>query len=142
MTFSRRASASNVVPCTTVEMSTAKKTMLKKSPLSVTSAITGNVASTTGTAPRRPAQPSTTRSATPKPIRGVETNTASGRATTVTTKASTVPSTTNSPSCAGFTSSPSARNITTWASQPMPSWKVMIVRLAGIRADPSARPAM
>ncbi len=70
----------------------------------------------------------------------VAANTPSGRAAIATTNASTVPSTTTSPSCDGNTSSPSARNMTTWASQPIPEWKVTIVRLAGIWADPSQSP--
>ena len=140
VTFSRAASASNVVPCTTVDTSTAKKTMLKNSTLPAMPAVIGNVASTTGTAPRRPAQPRTTRSATPKPIPSVDANTPSGRATTTTMTASTVPLSITSGRSDGNTSSPSARNMTTCASQPMPEWKVTMVRLAGICALPSARP--
>ena len=60
VTPSQRASASNVAPCSSVETTTAKKTMLKNSTLFGTPSITGKVAKTTGSAPRRPAQPSTT----------------------------------------------------------------------------------
>jgi hypothetical protein len=52
-----------VDPCSSVEITTAKKTMLKKSLSGSTPSITAKVASTTGTAPRNPAQPSTSRSA-------------------------------------------------------------------------------
>ena len=57
VTPSAWASGSKVVPWTMVEMTTAKKTMLKYSRLLGTPLITGKVASTTGTAPRSPAQP-------------------------------------------------------------------------------------
>ena len=88
----RRASASKVVPCTTVETSTAKNAIAKNSSLRGTPSRTGNVASTTGTAPRSPAQPSTARSRRSKPAPVVATSAASGRATTAASSASTVPS--------------------------------------------------
>jgi hypothetical protein len=66
VTPSLRASHSTVVPWSRVEITTAKKTSLKNRRLSGTRSITGKVASTTGTAPRRPAQLSTVRSATVK----------------------------------------------------------------------------
>ena len=58
VTPSQRATGSIVVPCSSVESSTAKKTMLKNVSTAGTSSITGKIASTTGTAPRSPAQPS------------------------------------------------------------------------------------
>ena len=85
---------------------------------------TGKVARTTGTAPRRPAQPSTSRSADAKPLNAVATNTASGRATTAARRASTVPSTATSPRSAGNTSRPSVKNMPSCATQARPSWKV------------------
>jgi hypothetical protein len=57
----RRAKGSKVVPWSSVEITTAKNTMLKKSVLSGMFSITGKMASTTGTAPRSPAHPSVTR---------------------------------------------------------------------------------
>ena len=71
--------------------------MLKSSRARGTSAITGKVASTTGTAPRRPAQPRIARSGHEKCENSVAGITASGRATTAATIASTVPSTAMSP---------------------------------------------
>ena len=59
---SRRATRSSVVPCTIVETTTTKKTALKIVSLCGTSEESTNVASTIGTAPRRPAQPSSSRS--------------------------------------------------------------------------------
>ncbi len=60
VTPSRWASGSKVAPWSSVETTTAKNTMLKNSTLFGTPSITGNVAKTTGSAPRSPAQPSTT----------------------------------------------------------------------------------
>ena len=54
--------------------------------------MTGNVASTTGTAPRSPAQPSTRRSVVRSGANAVATMTASGRATKTSTSAISVPS--------------------------------------------------
>ena len=59
----RSASGSNDAPCSTVEISTAKNTTLNSSLLPSTPAMTGNVASTTGTAPRSPATARIVRSA-------------------------------------------------------------------------------
>ena len=78
VTPSLRASHSTVVPCSSVESTTAKKTMLKNSLLCSTPSITGKVASTTGTAPRSPAQLSTTRSPVVKRSSAVATNVGQG----------------------------------------------------------------
>jgi hypothetical protein len=115
--------------------------MLKNSRLPGTPSITGNVARTTGTAPRRPAQPSSSRSRTVKRSSAVPRIVAAGRATTTRISASSVPSITTSPSWLGKTSSPSARNIEICATQASPWWKVMIVRFAGTVAVPRIRPA-
>src|SRR5437899_2218159 len=56
ITLRRRARSSTVLPWMSADTTTAKKTMLKKWRLRGTLAITANVARTTGTAPRRPAQ--------------------------------------------------------------------------------------
>ena len=88
----RFASGSNVDPWTIVERSTAKNTMLKYSWLCGTPSSTGNVASTTGTAPRRPAHPRASRSPAVKRSNAVATATATGRATSISTSARTVPS--------------------------------------------------
>ena len=55
-------------------MTTAKKTMLKNSRLCGTPLITGKVASTTGTAPRSPAHPRTSRSRALNRSKAVATN--------------------------------------------------------------------
>jgi hypothetical protein len=137
----RLASGSKVVPCRIVEITTAKKTMLKKVLDPSTSSITGKVASTTGTAPRRPAQPSTTRSAIEKRSNAVLTKVATGRATNTSTSASAVPLTATSPRSLGKTSRPSARNMEICAIQARPWWNTVTVRLAGMREDPSISPA-
>ena len=136
---SRFASGSIVVPWRIVDSTTAKKTMLKNSSdSSGTPSITGKVARTTGTAPRRPAQPSSICSRWLKPNGSVDTSTAIGRATNTTTSASTVPSTATSPSWSGKTSRPSVRNMTSCATQPSPSWNAATVCLAGTFALPSS----
>ena len=119
-------------PGAMVEMTTAKKTMLKYSRLLGTPLITGKVASTTGTAPRSPAQPRTSRSRALKRSKAVASAVASGRATKATTRAIRVPSTSTSPSWLGKTSKPRVRKSVIWATQARPSWKAVIVRLAGI----------
>ena len=143
VTPSLPASHSTVEPCSSVEITTAKNTMLKKSCArpSGTFSITANVASTTGTAPRSPAHPSTMRSRALKSSNAVATATDSGRATNTRTSVSTVPSTHTSPSALGKTSRPRARNIAICATQASPSWKTVTVCFAGIRPDPSTRPA-
>ena len=71
VTPSRRASASKVVPWSSVETNTAKNTMLRNSrPSRSRPALIGKIASTIGTAPRKPAQPSTTFSFTEKASNG------------------------------------------------------------------------
>ena len=66
--------------------------MLKNVRLPSTPAMTGNVPSTTGTAPRSPAQPSTNRSLIDSDANAVATTTASGRATKTSTSAMSDPS--------------------------------------------------
>ncbi|MEJ7716124.1 MAG: hypothetical protein WKF40_10725 [Thermoleophilaceae bacterium] len=56
-----------------MEASTTKKTMLKNTPPSSTPSITGKVASTIGTAPRRPAQPTSVDSRMFRPLPSVNT---------------------------------------------------------------------
>jgi hypothetical protein len=98
VTPSHRATGWKVVPWMIVDTSTAKKMMLKNWTLWATCSITGNVASTTGTAPLRPAHPSTARSGTLKPWKAVARNAAAGRATSATISASSVPLTATDPS--------------------------------------------
>ncbi len=114
--------------------------MLKNRSLSGTPARTGNVAKTTGVAPRSPAHPRTSRSRTSNPWKTVATRTDSGRATTTATTASAVPSSAMSPSSLGRTSNPSVKNIASCATHARPSWKVTIVRLAGRSVEPMASP--
>ena len=89
-----------------MDTTTAKKARLKNSRFRGTSAITAKVASTTGTPPRSPAQPSASRSRAVKSSKIVASAAATGRATTTTTSASTVPSKATSPRSLGNTSSP------------------------------------
>jgi hypothetical protein len=140
-TPSRRATGSIVAPCRTVENSTTKNVTLKiVRPPSMPS-VTAKVANTTGTAPRSPAQPSTIFSPTLKPWPTVTSSVASGRAITAVTSAIAVPSSAIAPRSSGNTSSPRIRNSASWAIQARPSWKVTIVRRAGVVAVPSTSPA-
>ena len=142
VTPSRLASGSNVVPCRIVDSSTTKNTMLKNSCERGMRSMTGNVASTTGTAPRSPAQPRTACSRQVKPNGVVHRTVASGRATNTSTSARTVPSSATPPRSDGKTNSPRTRNIDNCATHAMPSWNVAIVCLAGIVAEPSISPVM
>jgi hypothetical protein len=63
--------------------------------------MTGNVASTTGTAPLKPAQPITRRSRASQGWKAVVATAASGRATNATTKAKAVTSRKTSPNSLG-----------------------------------------
>ena len=69
------------------------------------------------------------------------TNVASGRAIATDTNATIVASGATSPSWLGNTSSPSVKNIATWATQASPSWNANTVRRAGISRLPSTSPA-
>ena len=60
-----------MTPWISVEASTTKKTMLKNMPPSSTPSITGKVASTIGTAPRSPAQPTSVDSRRFSPLPSV-----------------------------------------------------------------------
>ena len=75
----RPATHSSVVPCTITDTTTTKKTALKIVFEWVTSEESTNVASTIGTAPRRPAQPRSSRSLFVKLLNAVEAHTAAGR---------------------------------------------------------------
>ena len=76
---SRPATHSSVVPCTVTDTTTTKKTALKIVFEWVTSEESTNVASTIGTAPRSPAQPSSARSLFVNLLKSVEAQTAAGR---------------------------------------------------------------
>ena len=89
-----------------VESSTAKKTTSKTCVLPPTPAMTGKVASTTGTAPRSPAAESARRSLHVNRAGRVAMATATGRETKTSTSASTVPRTATSSSRLGKTSRP------------------------------------
>ena len=115
--------------------------MLKNSVPSPTPSITGKVASTIGAAPRRPAQPIVTRSATEKRAPIVATNAATGRATNMSTTARSAAFGAISTRRPGKTRSPSIRNIPSCASHARPSWKVVIVLSAGLGRPPMIRPA-
>ena len=88
---SRPATHSSVVPCTIAETTTTKKTALKIVSFSGTSEERTNVASTIGTAPRRPAQPSRSRSRLVKSWKAVDAQTDAGRATSISSSASASP---------------------------------------------------
>ena len=94
-----------------------------------TPATSGNVARTIGTAPRRPAQPTSVCSRSENRERSRDAYTATGRATSV---RNTVVSTAT-PSTGrirlGNTSSPSVTNMAICPSQARPSWKRARLRL-------------
>ena len=75
----RPATHSRLDPCTIVETTTTKKTALKIVFECGTSEESTNVASTIGTAPRSPAQPSSSRSREVKSLNAVDAQTATGR---------------------------------------------------------------
>ena len=133
---------SSVAPCTSVEVRTTKKTMLKIDPAFVDALDhrEGGEHDRHGAAQARPAdqrrlaQAHAGRRPWPRarPPAGPRT---SAR------RRSAGPR----PRCRrtrdGFTSSPRVRNIAIWLIQASPSWKSSIVRLPGIAALPSASPA-
>ena len=80
----------------------------------------GNVPSTIGTAPRSPAHASTTRSAAANGSRAVSANTATGRATNISTIASPIAGPRRCSSPRGVTSSPSITNSATCATHAAP----------------------
>ena len=138
VTPSQRATGSIVSPCSDVESSTTKNATWKiVSPCAMPS-VTGKVANTIGVAPRRPAQPSISRSGSVNPYATI--SAASGRASSAVTMAIAVPSGMNSISSRGLTSRPSSRKSASCATHARPSWKVMIVRRAGEEALPITRP--
>ena len=103
--------------------------------------MTGNVARTTGTAPRSPAHPSATRSLNEKPIPTVLAKVAIGRATNTRTSARMIPSSHTPPKSDGNTRRPRTRNMPSCATHASPSWNVVIVRRAGVAELPMTRPA-
>ena len=141
VTRRRRASASKLTPCSTVESSTTKKTIARNSCARGTPAMTGNVAKTIGTAPRSPAHDIAACSARVKRSGASSRCTATGRPSSSSAAVMTSPSTQTSPSAAGVTSSPSERNIASCATQARPSWNAVMERLPWIGALPSSRPA-
>ena len=135
------ASGSKVTPWISVDVSTTKKTMSKKVPAWGTSSMTGNVARTIGTAPRSPAQPSRADSRSEKRAQMVAASEASGRATNISTPATSRASPATSPKRLGNTSRPRVKKTAIWLTQARPSWKSATVRRAGRLALPSTRPA-
>ena len=103
--------------------------------------MTGKIANTIGVAPRSPAQPSISRSRRSKSARSVNSTADSGRAIAAVTIAIAAPSGMMSSSSLGNTRSPSIRKRPSCATQARPSWKVTIVRRAGVDAVPSTSPA-
>ena len=141
VTPSSRANGSIVVPCSIVDKSTTKKATLKIRCPCGSPSVTGNVANTIGVAPRRPAQPSSNRSRSEKWLSAVTITAATGRATAAVMRAIAIDCHALSSSWCGNTSSPSVRKSPSCATQASPSWNVTIVRLAGVDAVPSTRPA-
>ena len=94
------------------------------------------MASTIGTAPRSPAQERNARSRQPKPWKSVETKTATGRATNVSTAVSAIAAPATGPRRLGKTSSPSTTNSVTCATNASPSWKVTIERRSAMGVLP------
>ena len=88
---SRPATRSSVVPWRIAETTTTKKTALKIVFAVSTSDESTNVASTIGTAPRRPAHPSRSRSRAVKSLNAVDTHTATGRMTSMSSSARASP---------------------------------------------------
>ena len=123
-------------------MTTTKKIELKISSSSPTPAITGKVASQIGIAPRRPAQPSITRSRLLKGAKALETKAASGRATNISAADSSSPSPATSPSPLGKTSRPSRAKSEIWAIHERPWWKAIVVGRAGTAPVPRMSAAM
>ena len=87
----RGATRSSVVPCTSAETTTTKKTALKIVSRAETCDESTKVPRTIGTAPRRPAQPSSARSRLVKSLNAVEAQTAAGRTTKVSAAATRSP---------------------------------------------------
>src|SRR4029079_15641729 len=107
VTRSTVATRSSVVPCTTAETTTTKKTALKIVSRSPTWDESTNVPKTIGTAPRRPAQPSSARSRLVKSLTAVEAQTATGRITNVRAAATHSPASATAGRSLGKTSNPS-----------------------------------
>jgi hypothetical protein len=105
------------------ETTTTKKTALKIVFALSTCEESTKVASTIGTAPRSPAQPSRRRSRALKSLSAVDTQTATGRTTKTRSSASARPEPATSVSWRGNTRRPSTMNSVTCARNAMPSWK-------------------
>ena len=131
-----------MLPWIRVEVTTTKKTTLKISVVSPTPATTGKVASQIGIAPRRPAQPSISRSRLSNGDSALATKAASGRATKISTTATSSAAPAWSSSPLGKTSSPSNTNSEIWAIQERPWWKAIVVWRAGIGPVPRIRATM
>ena len=138
----RFASGSKVAPWIRVEVTTTKKIVLKISSASPTPATTGKVASQIGIAPRRPAQPSISRSRLSNGAKALATKAASGRATKISTAESSRPSPATSTRPLGKTSRPSRTKSEIWATQERPWWKAIVVWRAGTGPVPRISAAM
>ena len=139
----RLASGSKVLPWISVEVTTTKKTTLKISAVSPTPATTGKVASQIGIAPRRPAQPSISRSRLSNGDRALATKAASGRATKISTAESEQRFAGDDRlSPLGNTSRPSSTKSEICATHESPWWKAIVVWRAGIGPLPRISAAM
>ena len=88
-----------------------------------TSDDSAKVASTIGTAPRSPAQPSSSRSRLVNLLKAVDAQTAAGLIASMSRNASATAGTATSSSRLGKTSRPRTMKSATWARNARPSWK-------------------
>ena len=137
----RRATVATVVPWRATETRTTKKTTLSTKRPPGTPSVIGKVASTMGTAPRRPAQVMMASSARGRRKGRRHTRTATGRATRISAAATTMPWTATSASSEGKISSPRTRNRPTSATVARLRWNaIRLSRWRGVRSA-STRPA-
>ncbi len=139
ITCSKRATHGSVGPWSKVLITTTMNTMSNRRVAPGRRAFIGMVASTIGTAPRRPAQDKNACSRQGKRSGSVETTTARGRAMRTRMVPTTRAGRIWAGSRAGEASSPSMTNNPIWASQAMPSAKPRMAGRCGSRMLPSTR---
>jgi hypothetical protein len=137
ITPSRLATHGSVGPCISVNTPATMKTTSNSAAECGTWALTGMVASTIGTAPRRPAQDRNARSRPGSRNGSVAASTAAGRARNTRTRPTAMAGRIWAGSRAGEASKPSMTNSPIWASQPIPSAKPRVAGPCGSRALPS-----
>jgi hypothetical protein len=130
-----------VGPWIRVNITTSRKVTSKIRWASARPAVIGNVASTMGTAPRRPAQETNACSRSGIPNGVAHNRTEIGRATNVSATPTTRAGSSASPSRAGEASRPRTTNRPIWDSQARPSAKPRVALWWGRPAFPSNSPA-